>query len=451
MPDYKTIHVSAGSFIIDSKQPLILEAFLSSCVGVALYDAEHGIGGLGHFLLPEPVSLNSSTDLKKYASTGLPLLIDELKGMGASPDKLKATIAGGAFSGTLSQQDVNLDIGGRTAGIVRNILSQNKVQIINSETGGFFSSKMSFNMLTWNVGVSLFNDRENNTNYMNIPFTQEDIEKNFENIQPIPQVALKILRMLNEDCGSLDDFSVEVKKDQIISAQVLQFCNSAIFGGRGKIDTIGDAILIIGQNNLAKLLTTIVAKQLFSSSDNGYSQVQGSLYHHAIGVALLSEKIAEKTGKVHSFSAYTSGLLHDIGKVALDQFVASSLPLFYRESISLRNKSSIYIEKKHFNTDHTETGKKLARLWELPETIISAIEYHHTPEDCLHHADLVNITSLANLLLHMFKAGPELARVDMSKLNYLLSHLEMSITDFPELIDLIPLNILTSNPESALL
>ncbi len=451
MPDYKTIHVTAGSFVIDCKQPLILEAFLSSCVGVALYDTEKDIGGLGHFLLPDPVTINSSTDLKKYASTGLPLLLEELKALGASPSKMKAAIAGGAFTGTISQQDFNLDIGGRTAGVVRDILAQNNVPLVNSETGGFFSSRMSFNMLTWDVGVTFFNDRTDKCGLVEIDVCQGDIKEILETIQPIPQVALKVLRMINDDSGSLEDLSREVKKEQVISAQVLQFCNSAVFAGRGRIDTIGDALLIIGQSNLFKLLTTIVVKQLFSASWNGYSQVQGELYHHSIGVALLAEKLAERTGKVHPFTAYTAGLMHDIGKVALDQFVASSLPLFYRESLSLRNIGTISIEQKYFKTDHTETGKQLAQLWELPETISSVIEFHHSPENCDQNSVLVNTIALANTLLHMFKAGPELARVDMSKFDFLMTGLEMTMAEFLEIIDLIPLDILTSNPESALL
>lgn len=451
MPDYKTIHVTAGNFGVSTKKPLIYESYLSSCVGVALYDPANGIGGMGHFLLPEPISVNSATDLKKYAETGLPMMLEEMQRQGAVLSEVEAAIAGGAFTGDVSQQDIDLDIGGRTAGVVRRILSENRIRIVSAETGGFFSSKMRLNMMKWKVTVSLFRDRIEETRIPDHVSILEEIEKKYDKIQPIPQVALKILRMINDDTGSFEDFSAEVKKDQVISAQVLKFCNSAIFGGRGKIDTISDALMIIGQTNLARLLTTIVVKRIFSGSEKGYSMVQGGLYHHSIGVGLLSEKLAHLTKSVNPFTAYTAGLLHDIGKVVLDQFVAGYLPLFYRECSVEKERSTCGVERIYFRTDHTETGARLAALWELPGTVCDVIEYHHSPENSGENRDLVSLVALADLLYQMFKAGPNLVRVDISSLEFLLESIGMTITDFPSLVDLIPLNILTADPEAAII
>ncbi len=451
MADYRTINISAGNYEVVERQPLFLEAHLSSCVGVALYDSVTGVGGLAHFLLPEPVSSNTSSDYVKYASSGLPLMIDQLEIKGAKPERMKAAIAGGAFSGNISRQDINLDIGGRTVDVVRQVLSLYKIQIVSSETGGFFSSRMRFNMKTLEVEISLLNTVQEPVDANDVDFSLPRIEASFDNVQPIPQVALKILRMINEDSVSFEDFATEVKKDQVISAQVLKFCNSAIFSGRNKIDTISDALLIIGRNTLARLLTTIIVKRLFSESERGYSQVQGELYHHAIGVALLSEKIAEKTGRAHPFSAYTAGLLHDIGKVVLDQFVASSLPFFYRDNALTHNYDTIHFERQLFQTDHAAIGAKLSDKWGLPKRVRSVIEWHHSPKCATEDQDYVCIVALANLLLHMFKAGPELVRSDVSGIGYLMTGLGMKITAYPELVDLIPIHVLTSDPESAIL
>lgn len=449
MPGYFTTHVATGDFIIGSEKPLKLQALLSSCVGVALYDTKNRIGGLGHFLLPEPVSADHSTGIKKYASTGLPVFISDLVAKGADTGSLRAVIAGGAFSGCVSQQDINLDIGGRTVEIVKNILAETGIPIQVSETGGFFSCKIRLNLLTGETSISPADIPSALHTLDPVPVNLNDIESSFKNIQPIPQVALKILRMLSENEFDFKDLAKEVKKDQIISAQVLKFCNSAVFGGRGKIDTISDALLIIGQNSLAKIISTIAVKNLVANSDRGYSLVQGGLYHHAIGVALLSEKLSEKTGAAFPFSAYTCGLLHDIGKVALDQFVASALPLFYRDNDEWQAANMISLENKHLGMNHVTAGQKLAAMWELPETISSVIEYHHTPEVADDPPKAVYIIALADILMHMFKADSKMVRPDMSPVNFLMEKLDMPIETFANLVDLIPLELLTSTPETA--
>ena len=71
-------HVASGSFYVSRNTPLILQAFLGTCVGVALYDEEAGVGGLVHLLLPEPVSETITYQPEKYASTGLPIFLRAL-------------------------------------------------------------------------------------------------------------------------------------------------------------------------------------------------------------------------------------------------------------------------------------------------------------------------------------------------------------------------------------
>ena len=104
-------HIPAGSFRVEKKGPVLLQAFLGTCVGVALYDEVTKIGGMIHILLPEPPSTMAPQYPEKYASTGLPLLLEELFALGVDPCNLTATIAGGALVAPLSELDIHLDIG----------------------------------------------------------------------------------------------------------------------------------------------------------------------------------------------------------------------------------------------------------------------------------------------------------------------------------------------------
>ena len=86
----------------------------------------------------------------------------------------------------------------------------------------------------------------------------------------------------------------------------------------------------------------------------------GGIYHHAVGTAIITEKLARLTKRISPSLAYTAGLLHDIGKVVLDQYISSALPLFYRE---LQNEVDfLELEKKHLGVNHTEVASQLAEL-----------------------------------------------------------------------------------------
>jgi chemotaxis receptor (MCP) glutamine deamidase CheD len=129
-------HVSAGSFFVGPKQPLVVEAFLATCVGLALVDEEKGVGGLAHFLLPEPVSLSSVFQPEKYASTGIPLFLKAILAAGARRERMKATLAGGALIGPVGDMDISLNIGGRTAERIEALLREEAIPIVQAETGG---------------------------------------------------------------------------------------------------------------------------------------------------------------------------------------------------------------------------------------------------------------------------------------------------------------------------
>jgi chemotaxis receptor (MCP) glutamine deamidase CheD len=153
VPNLKRYHVAAGNYYVGDTQSLLLNAYLGTCVAVALYDADAGIGGLIHLLLPEPISMTETCHPEKYALTGIPVFLKALYDAGASPEKLKACIAGGALVGPLQNCDFELDIGGRTADRVMQFISDEKIQIEKSETGGFFTCCLSVNMQTWNCSI----------------------------------------------------------------------------------------------------------------------------------------------------------------------------------------------------------------------------------------------------------------------------------------------------------
>ena len=450
MPDANRYHVAAGSYYVDTQKPMILEAYLGTCVGVALYDPVAGVGGLIHLLLPEPMGIEGTFQPEKYASTGFPLFLQALTDAGASVENMKACIAGGALVGPIDDSDLELDIGGRTAERVMQFIAAEGIRVDNLETGGFFTCSLTLDMSTWEYCIEPAGfDRLSASADIKIPEPNE-ISQSAKDLKPIPQIALKVMRIINEGLYEIQSLTEEIRKDQVISARTLQLCNSVMFASRRKIESLDHALVMLGQHLLLKFVISASLNNFFNQTGMGYSLCKGGIYHHAVGTAVIAEKLAGLTGKVEPSLAYTAGLLHDIGKVVLDQFINSGFPLFYRQ-LNEKGKNFLEVEKQVLGTDHSEVGANLALNWSFPESLVETIRHHHNPEDAQQHNELVHIVYLADLLMSRFHTGLELERLNTDALAARLETIGLSISRFPALVDHIPLKVLESSPEFALM
>ena len=430
-------HVCAGAFEAGKRQPRLLQAFLGTCVAVALVDETAGIGGLIHLLLPEPPGPWTVDQPDKYATTGMPRFIQAIEDLGARRSNLRAMVAGGALVGPLTQQDINLDIGGRTTERVLESLAANGIEVVSSETGGFFTCCIELDMQSWSCVIKPVGFDAGRSQPVAPSPSADEIQQAIAAVRPVPQVALKVLRILDNedyDTGRLAD---EVKKDQVISARTIQLCNSAMFAKRRDVASLDHALVFLGRELFLKLVISAAVKSYYDQTGNGYSLCKGGLYHHAVGTALVAERLAVVTGNAVPAVAYTAGLLHDIGKVVLDQYIVGAYPLFYRQ-FQHRQGELIDVEQHILGMDHTRIGGTLAQTWALPDTLGEAIRFHHRPEQSRRHAVLTTIIYLADLLMSRFHAGLELERMDTGKLMEHLDRLGLSTAQFGELVDQMP-------------
>jgi putative nucleotidyltransferase with HDIG domain len=275
----------------------------------------------------------------------------------------------------------------------------------------------------------------------------EIIVQSLDQIKPIPQVALKVLRMTNEPDFDITSVTQEIRQDQVISARIMKLVNSAMFATRRSIDSLDHALVYLGREMLVKLILSAAMHGFYGQSEMGYSVCKGGLFHHATGCANIAEALARKTGKVEPGIAYTAGLLHDIGKVVLDQYVGSAYPLFYRRVIDEKH-SALATERKLFGVDHTQIGQLLARQWSFPSSLIDVIRHHHYPEGAEEHSVLAQIVYLADLLMSRFNIGLELERIDTQKLEAILAALELRSAQMADLVDLIPLAVFQTDDQS---
>ena len=430
----KRIPVPSGNYVVSKNKKEILDAYLGTCVGVTLVDEKKDLGGLMHILLPEPSGMNVLGKKENYAKTGLPIFIKALRNELGDKGDFVATIAGGALVGPISELDLNLDIGGRTAEIVENILKEENIPVIKSETGGHFCCCLSLNLSDWETSIKPISvPEEGKIESIETP-SMEQLEAAISKIKPIPQIALKLLRMIRNDLYSMDDLADEIKKDQIISAKIIKLCNSAYFMRKIVVDSIERALVVLGEKHLLQMVVSASMEDFFGNESSGYSLCKGGLFKHAVGTALICEKLASYNDKIKSDIAYTAGLLHDIGKIALDQFMDKAYPLFYRRTQE-KSETLVNVEKELFGLNHTEAGCKLGEMWELPERLIDVIKHHHRPEEAEYDIELNHLVYIADLLMSRFIVGQELERLDTDSFNSRLEKVGLKAEQFPKVIE----------------
>lgn len=435
--------VTSGTSVISQNKNENLEAYLGSCVGVTLVDRQANVGGLLHLLLAEATTMDMSFQPENYAITGMPHFLKKLIDAGASKERLEACVAGGALIGHLSDMDLSLDIGGRTAEVVQAYLEDHGIPIIESETGGYAGRKMSLDLYHWNTTIEPTWQIERPSTS---PFQTDvifNIEEAIQRIKPIPQVALKVIRMIHRDDYTMKEVGSEIRQDQVISGRVLNLCNSTFMGLRTVVDSIDRALILVGEKRLLKLVVTASVKSLFPQSSQGYSLCKGGIFQHSIGTALIAQELAVFTKKAAPDIAYTAGLLHDIGKIPLDQVMAGNAPFFYRYTQE-QGGDLCKAEKLKFGIDHTEAGMRLGKAWTLPNNLINVIANHHIPETMAEDEELVTIVYIADLLMSKFQAHHEIEQIDTEKLSERLNRLELNSDHLPILIDLIPKTIFQS-------
>ncbi len=409
-----TIVPSGGMEIRRSGQ---MKAYLGSCVGLAIIDRKRHIGGMLHILLPEPLCDIPECQYTYYATTGIPLFLKELQEEGAVTGDMSAYIAGGALIDPSTQRDLTLNIGGRTLDVTLKILKQNAIPIEFLEASGVigFCIMLDVDRASCSIEPVMKDSRRAGTRQITMPALAE-IGKTIEGLQPIPQIALGIAGMIADDRSDFAAIGAEIRKDQVLTAEVLKLCNSSYLGVPRKIETIDEAIMILGSRTLLQLVITAQAEKFLTGTDQGYSLMRGGLFYHSLAIARLSERLASMSGLIRPDLAYTAGLLHDIGKVVLDQYMARVQPLFYRIMQAHGEDSSI-LEQKIFGIDHNLAGLHLAESWKLPEAIKDVILFHHHPDKAANNRELVNLVYLADALVLKFLPGFIIENLDTAPLD----------------------------------
>lgn len=233
--------------------------------------------------------------------------------------------------------------------------------------------------------------------------TQKIVDK-LKDIPTLPTVIHKIIEIVDSPTTSASDLNKAISLDQSLSAKVLKLVNSAFYGFPKKIETLTQAIVILGFNTVRSLALSISMVD-FLHNRTGRAQLNYTeFWKHSIGVSIMARTIARKAFPQIAEEAFVAGLLHDIGILILDQFMpgefAKALEAAHNEKLPL-----FHVEKNILGTTHGDVGRMLASKWNLPDSLLYSMAYHHDPSPARDMYPITATVHAANIGAKLLKLG----------------------------------------------
>lgn len=205
--------------------------------------------------------------------------------------------------------------------------------------------------------------------------TLSQMMKRFGDLPTLPVVATQVSELINDPHSSSEQIADLLKKDQTLTAKVLKLANSSYYSIPGGVSDVQRALNYLGFNTLSQLVLSVSVVGLFKEkAETKFSFSE--FWKHALGVAVGTEVLAKRNGKIKPQEAFTCGLLHDVGKLVLYTLEPG---LFAQVVATAKDRSSTFIEvetEMRIPT-HVELGEAVVKNWKFPSVISLAIKHHH--------------------------------------------------------------------------
>lgn len=209
--------------------------------------------------------------------------------------------------------------------------------------------------------------------------TLDQLVEEIADLRPLPPVAAQVLQIAEGEHFSAHELAQAISSDPALTARVLRAANSAYYGFPRHITTVRDAVVMLGFRQVRSVALAACAVGAMPVRETIDTRL---FWRHAVTVALLAESMARSTHTAQEEEAFTAGVLHNIGRLALDQM----RPDQFREAVVMARAARTTLheaEREIFGFTDAEVGGALAMRWQFPADLALAIARHAEPLDGL--------------------------------------------------------------------
>jgi putative nucleotidyltransferase with HDIG domain len=229
----------------------------------------------------------------------------------------------------------------------------------------------------------------------------KDIVEQIDLLEPVPPIAAQIMTLAQDPNSSMSKIADLICNDPALTANLLRTCNSAYFGLSRQVDSVRDAITLIGLDYIVQLVLLNSLSANFIKEPVGYGLGEGELWRHAVSSAHVAGILADRFGNSqHKHLIYTAALVKDIGKLILGRFVAFSF-----EQINILVQSHGYsfndAEQEVIGMNHEELGALVGQKWHFPPKLIYIIRHHHLSDESARQDLDTSLVYMADIICMM--------------------------------------------------
>jgi putative nucleotidyltransferase with HDIG domain len=252
--------------------------------------------------------------------------------------------------------------------------------------------------------------------------------RRLDSLPTLPTTVQRVREMLDDPLAGAGDVAKVISNDPPIAAKLLSVANSAAYGLRNHVDTVGLAVTVLGLKETYGLVLCASVIDLFR--DNKFFDFR-SFWFESVCCANIATALARRHAKEKRSGIFSAGLLHDIGRLALSQVAPEHYGQVDR---NLRGPQLTQAEEQFIGITHTEAGYQLAKQWGLPPDIAEAIRFHHAPAYAQESRELVAMVAIADAVAISQRPGSEDRTPDFTSCQDSLDVLCISEQDVIEIL-----------------
>lgn len=261
----------------------------------------------------------------------------------------------------------------------------------------------------------------------------KELIREIDNLTPIPAVVNQIMAVYENPGSSMEDIAEIIQYDPMITANILRMCNSAFYGLPRRVESIQDAITMMGMDQVIDMVLMKSGAANLVREQAGYGHNEGELWKQSVASALIARDLAEKKGSKNKQMIFTAALVKDIGKVILDRFVGDSFTKI-DDLVTHKGLSFKEAEKKVIGIDHAELGGLVAEMWDFSEKMVFMIKNHHLNDEAARNDLDTQILYVADSVCMMMGIGGGADGLAYRFHKDVLDRLEITPVDLQEII-----------------
>lgn len=231
--------------------------------------------------------------------------------------------------------------------------------------------------------------------------------KESERIEPVPQVIHQLMDLVDDPEVPVSEITELILYEPLVTANLLKLANSAAFGFKKKIDSVHDAVVLLGLKRVVEIVLLNSVTKPLKSAHQGYGLEEGQLWKQSVSCALMAGAIAETTEASGKHTVFTAALLKDIGVIVLDRHMGEAMAAI-RKAMEVDRLSLVEAERQVLGIDHAHLGGLIAEQWNFSETLAGTIQNHHLTDEATDISAEAAMVYLADSMCSMSGLNGEL-------------------------------------------